>query len=145
MYDSKVTDHRGLRVLVHSDDRSVRSAVIAGLGRSLHPDLPDLEYVECATADAVMALVDGKGPGRRPDLLILDGEAAPAGGMGIARQLKDEIFDAPAVVLLVGRAQDAWLASWSRAEATVTHPIEPMDLAETVLGVARRLLAHERS
>ena len=51
------------------------------------------------------------------DLAILDGEAVPAGGMGIARQLKDEIYQCPPVLVLTGRPQDAWLATWSRAEA----------------------------
>ena len=35
--------------------------------------------------------------------------------MGIAKQLKDEIENCPPVLVLTGRADDAWLASWSRA------------------------------
>ena len=58
-------------------------------------------------------------------LAILDGEAVPAGGMGIAKQLKDEIYQCPPVVVLTGRPQDAWLATWSRAEAAVPHPHRP--------------------
>ncbi len=38
------------------------------------------------------------------DLVILDGEATPAGGMGIAKQLKDEIADCPPILVLTGRA-----------------------------------------
>ena len=71
---------------------------------------------------------------------FLDGEAVPAGGMGIAKQLKDEIFQCPPVVVLTGRPQDAWLATWSRAEAAVSHPIEPIRLAEAVIGLARGIL-----
>jgi hypothetical protein len=70
-------------------------------------------------------------------LAILDGEAVPAGGMGIAKQLKDEIYQCPPVLVLVGRPQDAWLATWSRAEAVVTHPIDPVQLAESVIGLLR--------
>jgi DNA-binding response OmpR family regulator len=66
------------------------------------------------------------------DLAILDGEAVPAGGMGIAKQLKDEIYRCPPILVLTGRAQDAWLATWSRAEAAVPHPIDPIILAQTV-------------
>ena len=40
-------------------------------------------------------------------LAILDGEAAPAGGMGIAKQLKDEIFNCPPVLVLTGRPMSA--------------------------------------
>ncbi len=70
-------------------------------------------------------------------LAILDGEAVPAGGMGIAKQLKDEIFHCPPVVVLTGRPQDAWLATWSRAEAAVPHPIDPIQLAEAVIAIMR--------
>ena len=80
------------------------------------------------------------------DLAILDGEAWPAGGMGIARQLKDEILDPPPVLVLIGRPDDAWLANWSLADAVVTHPIDPPALVEAAVGLLRqrdaRLPAH---
>ena len=121
-----------LRVLVYSDDADVRQQVILGLGRRLHPDLPELVYTEVATEPVVMQQLDAGGI----DLVILDGEAVPAGGMGIARQLKDEIFQCPPVLLLTGRVQDNWLATWSRADAAVAHPLDPIELA----GAALRLL-----
>ena len=71
------------------------------------------------------------------DLVILDGEAVPVGGLGIARQLKDEIFNCPPILVLTGRPEDAWLATWSRAEAAVPHPLDPMLLAETVIRLLR--------
>ena len=71
------------------------------------------------------------------DLAILDGEAVPAGGMGIAKQLKDEIYRCPPLLVLTGRPQDAWLATWSRADAAVPHPIDPIQLAEAVAGLLR--------
>ena len=74
------------------------------------------------------------------DLVILDGEAVPAGGLGIARQMKDEIYLAPPVLVLTGRPQDAWLATWSRAEAALSHPIEPIRLAAVVIDLARGAL-----
>ena len=70
-------------------------------------------------------------------LAILDGEAVPAGGMGIAKQLKDEIYQCPPILVLTGRPQDAWLATWSRAEAAVPHPIDPIQLAEAVVAELR--------
>mgnify|MGYP001627413267 CR=1 FL=1 len=141
MYDSIVSQHPPLRVLVYSDDRDVRAAVVAALGARPHPDLPVFEYVECATEPVVLQHLDGQRPGGRPDLVILDGEAVPAGGLGIARQIKDEIYQAPPVLVLTGRPQDEWLASWSRAEATVSHPIDPLRLAETVIALARGVVA----
>jgi DNA-binding response OmpR family regulator len=115
-------------VLVYSDDSSTRSAVLVALGTRPHPDLPALEYVECATEPAVIATMDAGGV----DLAILDGEAVPAGGMGICRQLKDEIYRCPPILVLTGRVDDGWLATWSRADAALPHPLDPIALAQTV-------------
>jgi CheY-like chemotaxis protein len=103
------------------------------LGKRLHPDLPELSYVEVATGPVVIQQVDAGGI----DLAILDGEASPQGGLGIARQLKDEVAQCPPIVVLTGRADDAWLANWSRAEAAVPHPIDPIRLGRTVVGLLR--------
>ncbi len=126
-------DEPDVRVLVYSDDRSTRAKVTLALGRHPHPDLPRFEYLECATEPAVIAAMDAGGL----DLAVLDGESAPAGGMGIARQLKDEIYRCPPVLVITGRPQDGWLATWSRAEASVPHPIDPLRLAEVVVGMLR--------
>jgi DNA-binding response OmpR family regulator len=120
-------------VLVYSDDSATRAQVITALGKRPHPDLPEIEYVECATEPVVIATMDAGGIG----LAILDGEAVPAGGMGIARQLKDEIYQCPPLLVLTGRPEDGWLATWSRADAAVSHPLDPMELAETVIGLLR--------
>lgn len=123
-----------LKVLVYSDDRTVRAQVRSALGNRPATDLPALEYVECATEPVVIRQAD-KG---RFDLLILDGEATPAGGMGICRQLKDEVYRCPPILVLVGRPQDAWLATWSRADSVVAHPIDAIVLANAVAKVLRR-------
>jgi DNA-binding response OmpR family regulator len=130
----RVTENSStIRVLVYSDDSDVRRQVILGLGKRVHPDLPDLEYVEVATEPVVWQQLDAG----LIDLAILDGEATPAGGMGIARQMKDEIYQAPPVLVLTGRPQDNWLATWSRAEAAVSHPLDPIELAEAVTRLLR--------
>lgn len=113
-----------VKILLYSHDRTVRSAVRAALGRKLAGDLPEIEVVECATHKAAIDVVDG----RDVDLCIFDGEAVPAGGLGLCRQIKDEIPNCPPVLVLVGRMQDAWLATWSRAEAVLPHPIDPVRL-----------------
>jgi DNA-binding response OmpR family regulator len=126
-----------LRVLVYSDDANVRQQVILALGRRPHPDLPELQYVEVATEPVVIENMDAGGI----DLAILDGEAVPVGGMGIAKQLKDEIYRCPPILVLIGRPQDAWLATWSRAEAALPHPIDPIRLAEAVTDLLRPRVA----
>lgn len=117
---------------VYSDDVAVREAIVEALGRRVSANHPEHRIVEFATGVAVKEFARGKD---RPDLFILDGEAVPEGGMGIARQLKDEIFDCPPTLVITGRAQDAWLAGWSGAEAVVTHPIDPFTMAKSVAQV----------
>jgi len=115
-----------LVIALYSDDSTVRASVISALGKQLDPNLAAHEIKEFATADALRLYVDSK---KQVDLFVLDGEAVPEGGMGVARQLKDEVFNCPPVLLITGRAQDNWLAAWSKAEATVTHPIDPFTIA----------------
>ena len=122
-----------VRVLVYSDNARTREQVMLALGKRIHPELPELSYLEVATAPVVIQQMDKGGI----DLAILDGEATPAGGMGIAKQLKDEIDDCPPILVLTGRPDDAWLANWSRAEAAVPHPIDPIRLGEAVVGLLR--------
>ena len=128
-----VAVQKNVRVLVYSDDVNTRQQVILALGRRPHPDLPELTYVEVATEPVVISNMDAGDIA----LAILDGEAVPAGGMGIAKQLKDEIYHCPPILVLTGRPQDAWLATWSRADAAVPHPIDAVQLAESVTSLLR--------
>ncbi|GHG72183.1 hypothetical protein [Streptomyces griseocarneus] len=123
-------------VLVYSDDANTREQVRLAAGRRPAPDVPAVEYVECATLPAVLRTLEE----RRIDVCVLDGETAPAGGMGVCRQLKDEVFRCPPVLLLIGRPQDAWLATWSRADAAVTHPLDPVAFADALAGLLRQKL-----
>jgi DNA-binding response OmpR family regulator len=123
-----------MTVLVYSDDVETRAKVKLAIGRRPAADVPLVEWLECATGPAVIAALDKGGV----DVAILDGEATPTGGMGIARQAKDEIFQCPPIVVLTGRVQDSWLANWSRAEAAVPHPLDPIVLARAVADLMRR-------
>ena len=124
---------RPLRILVYSDNPRTREQVRSALGKRVHPDLPELTYLDVATGPMVIVQMDEGGF----DLAILDGEATPVGGMGIAKQLKDEIDHCPPILVLTGRRDDAWLANWSRAEAAVPHPIDPIRLGEAVTSLLR--------
>ena len=128
---------RPLKVLVYSDDANVREQVMMALGKRPHPDLPELEYVEVATEPVAVQQFDSG----QIDLAILDGEAVPAGGIGIAKQMKDEVYNCPPILVLVGRPQDTWLTTWSRAESAVPHPIDPLQLAEAVTQLLRSRVA----
>lgn len=124
-------------VLLYSDDRTVRQEVRLALGTKLAADLPEIEIREVATQPAVLWAMDSG----EIDLVILDGEAVPSGGMGLAHQLKDEIANCPPVLLLVARVADAWLATWSKAEAVSPYPIDPVRLPAAAADLLRSRLA----
>jgi CheY-like chemotaxis protein len=121
-------------VLVFSDDPAVRERIRMAVGRRPAADVGQVRYVEASTGAEVVAAVDAGGV----DLLLLDGEAQPTGGMGISRQLKNEIADCPLICLVLARKDDRWLANWSQADATLAHPLDPLHAAEVVADLLRR-------
>ena len=127
------------RVLLYSDDRTVREQVRLTLGRKLAADLPELDVYEVATQPVVLQAMDAGGI----DLVILDAEAVPSGGMGLCHQLKNEIEDCPPVLLLVARVADAWLATWSKADAISPYPVDPERLPVAAAELLRARLAQQ--
>lgn len=121
-------------MVVYGDDVAVRDQVRGAVGRRPAPDLGRIDWVECATGKQVLAAVDGGGI----DAVVLDGEAWPTGGMGLAKQMKDELPDCPPVLVLVARRDDRWLATWSQADAVVSHPLDPVELTEALAQLLRR-------
>ena len=122
-----------INVMIYSDDRSRRDATKAAVGRRPGAGAPTIEWHEAATEFGVFDLIE------KEDFafVILDAETGKQGGMGIAHQLKDEVQNAPKVLLLIARQQDEWLARWARAEEIVAYPIEPRQMQAAVM----RLLA----
>lgn len=120
-------------VVVYSDDEAVRAQVRTAVGRSPAPDLGRVEWVECASGPEVLSRVDAGGV----DVCVLDGEAWPTGGLGLAKQLKDELVDCPHTLVLIARRDDAWLATWSLADAVAAHPIDPAELTDKVAELLR--------
>jgi DNA-binding response OmpR family regulator len=124
---------RQISVLLYSDDKTTRDAVRVTVGRRPARDVEVVSWRECATAAAVIEAVENV----TFDVVILDGEAAPMGGLGLCRQLKSEIFDCPPILVLTGRPQDGWLATWSLADQAVPHPLDPIALAAAVAELGR--------
>ncbi len=120
-------------VLVFSHRPEVREVIINAVGSRPAADVGRLRYVEVGTIAEVLSAVDAGGVG----LAILDGEAQPTGGMGLSRQLKNEIAKCPPVIISVRRRDDRWLAVWSQADAVIVHPLDPLVAAETVAEVLR--------
>ena len=123
-------------VLVYSSRPDVRAAVRTAVGRRPAADVGPLTWVECATGEDVVDTVDGGGV----DLCILDGEAQPTGGLALARQLTVEVADRPALCVLIARQPDRWLAHWSRADATLPLPVDPLTAPAVVAGLLRDLV-----
>jgi DNA-binding response OmpR family regulator len=118
----------GPRVLLYSDDHTVREQVRLAVGPRLGVGAPEISWTEAATAAAVVTAAES----RRFDLLVLDGEADKAGGMGLCRQLKNEVYDCPPVLVLTARPDDAWLASWSLADGVVSRPLDALVVQRAV-------------
>lgn len=131
------TADAAMKVLVYSDDANTRAQIQLAIGRRPAAGLPRVEYIECATQPAVIQRLDEGGI----DVAILDGESQPAGGLGVCRQAKDEVYDCPPTLVLIARRDDGWLATWSRADAVVGLPIDPMALAQAVAGLMRQRVA----
>jgi DNA-binding response OmpR family regulator len=123
-----------MKVVVYSHDAATRARVRLAIGRRPAPDVPEAEVTDVATEAMLWRLLDAG----QADVLVLDGEAQPAGGMGVCRQAKDEIHNCPPVLLIVGRPDDGWLATWSRADAVISHPIDPIELARELANLMRQ-------
>ena len=122
-----------MKVVVYSHDADTRAEIKLAIGRRPAADVPEAEIVEVATAPALFRLLDAGGI----DVMVLDGEAQPAGGIGVCRQAKDEVYRCPPVLLIIARADDRWLATWSQADAVTSHPIDPVALARELAALMR--------
>lgn len=120
-------------VLLYSDDVTTREQVRRAIGRRPAADLPRIRWTEAATHEgAVMKATEGSFA-----LLVLDGEAAKVGGMAVSRQLKNEMYRCPPVLILTARPQDAWLATWAQADAIVQTPVNPLEIQQAVSDILR--------
>lgn len=120
-------------VLLYSDRAEVRDQMRTAVGARPAPDLA-VEFIEASTYDECVSLVDTY----RVDLLLLDGEAQPAGGIGVARQLRDELDDPPLICIAIARAADRWLAAYAEADATIVYPLDPVTTGQTVAALLHR-------
>jgi DNA-binding response OmpR family regulator len=123
-------------VLVYATEPVVRDQVRLAIGRSPAAGVDDVTFLDTGDAAEVVRAADEG----LPDLLVLDGEAWPTGGLGLCRQLKNELSACPPILVLIGRRDDRWLGGWSQADAVLMHPIDALDLTRTAV----RLLTAEK-
>ena len=120
-------------VLLYSDDPRVRDRMRGAIGTRPAADL-EVEFVDASTYAECIRLMDDYDI----DLLVLDGEASPGGGLGIARQLRDEVTECPPIAVVIARAADRWLAAYARVDATLLHPLDPVTTGRTVATLLRQ-------
>jgi len=119
-------------VLLYSDDSAVRDRIRLAIGPRPAADLT-IEFVDASTWEECRILLDTY----EIDLMVLDGEAAPAGGLGIARQTKDEYADPPPTCVVIARAADRWLAAFAQVDGTLLFPLDPVITGQTIAGMLR--------
>ena len=119
-------------VLLYSDDAAVRDKFRLAIGPRPAADL-SIEFVDASTWEECRRLLDEY----EIDLMILDGEASPAGGIGIARQTKDEYADPPPTCVVIARAADRWLAAFAQVDGTLVYPLDPVTTGQTIAGMLR--------
>lgn len=122
-----------LRILIYGSDAAVRARIKQILGRRPDSSIAPLDFVETATVDGAIRTIESGSI----DLAILDGEATPYGGIGLAKQLKDELLHYLPVVVITARPVDAWLARWARVDAALSHPVDPVELPAVVMPLLR--------
>ena len=112
-------------LLVSSGPRVTAQVTTALLGE-------DVTYMEVRTPQRALAVL-AEDPSY--DVLVADCDTHPTGGFYLSREVRIRVAagaQLPPVILLVAREQDAYLARWAEADAWVTKPVDPFDLAETI-------------
>ena len=127
-----MSDAEKSTVLLYSDDVKVRDRMRLAIGPRPAADL-SIEFVDASTGEDCRRLLDEY----EIDLMVLDGEATPAGGLGIARQTKDEYADPPPICVVIARAADRWLAAFAQVDATLVYPLDPVTTGQTIAGMLR--------
>jgi DNA-binding response OmpR family regulator len=72
-------------------------------------------------------------------VVVADEIASRAGGFAVAKDLRGAPEPFPgAIVIVLARHEDAWLARWSGADAWIERPIDPFALADAVVEAVER-------
>ena len=70
----------------------------------------------------------------RPEAIVSDEFASREGAFSLARTLRgDAVPYAGAIMILLDRRQDEWLARWSGADAWFVKPVDPFALADALV------------
>jgi CheY-like chemotaxis protein len=119
-----------MRVLIVSPDpasREILRLIIRGVERRIGSRV---EFLEVSNGEEGVRV----GLRARPDAVVTDEIASRAGAFSLAKTLRgDPDPYRGAIVILLERKHDAWLARWSGADAWFVKPVDPFELAERLL------------
>jgi DNA-binding response OmpR family regulator len=95
-----------------------------------------LEFVEAGDGDEAARLARRE----HPQAIVADEIASRAGAFALALTLRgDPDPYRGAIVVLLDRRQDEWLARWSGADAWFVKPVDPFDLADRLAELVDRV------
>lgn len=121
---------RPVKVLLVSPDpesRELMRLAVASIERRLGREL---EFVEAADGEQGLRVAFRE----RPDAVVADEIASRMGAFALAKDLRGAEEPYPgAIVIVLERRQDAWLAKWSGADAWFVKPVDPFELADRLL------------
>lgn len=124
-----------MRALVISADADVRHQLRIALESAERRTGEPWEYLEAPDGILGIRLAWRA----MPDLVVADEIASGAGAFAVVRDLKGAMEPFPgAVIVVLARAQDRWLAEWSGADAWIGRPIDPFALADTAVDLVER-------
>jgi DNA-binding response OmpR family regulator len=119
----------GVKALVISPDPELRRLLEVAVRTAERRTGEPWEYLEASNGIYALKIAWRE----RPDLVVADEIASGAGAFAVAKDLRGATEPFPgAIVLVLARAQDEWLARWSGADAWVIKPVDPFELADTV-------------
>ena len=93
---------------------------------------PDSEVFSATDGQVVVKLTSQ----HEPHAVVVSSSLGRMGGYAVAREVKTMADQGkirePWVVVLIEREADAWVAGWSRCDAWMVKPVDPVDVANLV-------------
>jgi DNA-binding response OmpR family regulator len=121
-----------VKILVVSGDPAIREMVAITVRSLRRTGGEPVELLQAADG-----VVGSKAALReRPRAVILDEIMSRAGAFSVAQDLRGaQPPSRAAIVILLERRQDEWLARWSGADAWFVKPVDPFALSDTLSGL----------
>lgn len=118
-----------MRVLVVAENLAERLRAVSALALHADAEVTEADNGEQARQE-LLAEPDAY------DVVVIDGDLRPRGGFAILYDLRQQaslhgLRSLPTLVL-TSRTQDAWLADWAGANATMVKPVDPFELSRVV-------------